>query len=156
GTKISTKMKTSAPIYISPTEMRLTLQQTATLDEQPFQVTNPDGSQVVYYSYLRGKLITAPSRQLLRDTDPVFQSLTNAGATVGPLPVMGPGQFTALAVQNPAAGPVVVTFQLQSTGATTTVMLPSVGRVMDDLSTLLGGAIVSAGDTVTVTSTSGV
>src|SRR5207253_3608983 len=85
-----------------------------------------------------------------------FQTLTHSIATVGPLPAMGLGQFTALAVQNPTAGPVVVTFQLQSTGATTTVMLPSGGRVMDDLSTLLGGAAVGAGDVVTVTATSGV
>lgn len=156
GTKMSTKMKTSTPVYIGPTEMQFTLQDTTTLDEQPIQVTNPNGSQVVFYSYLRGTLVASPSSELLRATDPIFQTLTRGTATIGPLPAMTPGQFTALAVQNPTAGPVVVTLQLQRTAATTTVMLPSCGRVMDDLSTLLGGAAVGPGDVVTVTATSGV
>lgn len=155
-TKIATKMKISTPVYVSPTEMRFSLQETTTMDQQPIQVTNPDGSQVVFYSYLRGTLIASPSHALLRDTDPIFQTTTHGVATIGPLTAMGPGQYTALAIQNPTDGPVAVTFQVQSTGATTIVMLPSSGRVIDDLSTLLGGAAIGAGDIVTVTSTSGV
>jgi hypothetical protein len=156
GTKISTKMRSSNAVYVSPTEMRFSLLETTTLDGQPIQANNPDGSQVVFYSYLRGKLVANPSSELLRNTDPVFQTLTHAVATVGPLPAMASGQYTALAVQNPTAGPVVVTFQLQRTGATAMVMLPSGGRIMDDLSVLLGGTEVGAGDMVTVTATSGV
>ena len=156
GTKIAAKMKISNATYISSTEMRFSLQDSTTMDTQPLQVVNPDGSQVVFYSYLRGAPVNKPSRALLQNTEPVFQALTHSLAVLGPLSANASGQFTALAVQNPSQGPVVVTFQLQSTGATTTVLLPSGGRVMDDLSSLLGGASVGVGDVVTVTATSGV
>jgi hypothetical protein len=156
ATKISAKMKISNVTYISSTEMRFSLQESVTMDTQPLQLGNPDGSQVVFYSYLRGAPVSKPSRVLLQNTEPVFQALTHSLAVVGPLSANAAGQFTALAVQNPSQGPVVVTFQLQSTGVTTTVLLPSGGRVMDDLSALLGGASVGAGDVVTVTATSGV
>lgn len=156
GTRVSTSMNTSPPIYISPTEFQFTLQQAATLDMQPVQAVNPDGSQVTFYSYLRGAPIYPASQPLLLQTEPIFQAQTHATATVGPLPALGAGQFTALAVQNPTPGPVAVSFQLQRTGASTIVQLPSGGRVMDDLSALLGGAPLSAGDIVTVTATSAV
>lgn len=156
GTKIAAKMRISNATYIGSTEMRFVLQESATMDSQPLLVSNPDGSQVVFYSYLRGAPVSIPSRSLLRHTEPVFQALTHSLAVVGPLGANAAGQFIALAVQNPSQGPVVVTFQLQSTGATTTVMLPAGARVMDDLSSLLGGASVAAGDVVTVTATSGV
>jgi hypothetical protein len=156
ATKITAKMKISNVTYISPTEMRFSLQESVTMDTQPLQVANPDGSQILFYSYLRGAPVSTPTRVLLQNTEPVFQVLTHSLAVVGPLNANAAGQFTALAIQNPSQGPVVVTFQLQSTGATTTVLLPSGGRVMDDLSSLLGGASVGAGDVVTVTATSGV
>jgi hypothetical protein len=66
------------------------------------------------------------------------------------------GQFVALAVQNPNPGPVSVTFQLQSTGATTSIVLPSGGRIKDELGALLGGLSVNAGDVVKVNATAGV
>jgi hypothetical protein len=155
GTKLITKMKISSPVYISSTEMRFSLQQTVAMDAQPIQVSNPDGSQVIFYSYLKGAPVYTPTRGLLQKTEPIFQTLTHGVATVGPLPASADGDFVALAVQNPTLGPVVVTFQLQSTGATSTVLLPSGGRVMDELSALVGG-VVPAGDVVTVTATSGV
>ena len=156
GTRIATKMRISNPVYISPNEMRFTLQQAATMDQQPIHVTNPDGSQVTFYSYLRGTLSQPPSRVILQHTDPIFQTLTHGVATVGPLPAATAGRFTAVAVQNPTAGPVVVTFQLQRTGAVSTVMLPAGGRVMDDVAALLGGIAVAAGDEINITATSGV
>jgi hypothetical protein len=149
-------MKTSSAVFISPTEMQFTLQETVALDQQRIVAANPDGSQVTYYSYLRGLLVQPPSRAILNNTDAIFQTLTHAVATVGPLPAMDANQFTGVAVQNPTAGPVVVTFQLQRTGDTATIMLPSGSRVMDELSVLLGGIPVTAGDVVNVTATSGV
>lgn len=155
GTKLTTKMKTSNTLYVSPTELQFTLQQAVVMDSQQFTVTNADGSQVSYFSYLRGTPVQKPTRELLRKTEPVFQTLTHGAATVGPLPALTHGDFVALAVQNPSLGPVVVTFQLQSTGAAATVLLPAGGRIMDELSALLGTS-VGAGDSVIVTATSGV
>jgi|SRR5579859_4569877 len=156
NTKIATKMKASQATYIGPGEMRFTLLQPATLDMQPIQVTNPDGSQVTYYSYLRGAPIQSPSRPLLQKTEPIFPIRTYSTAVIGPLPLNGPGQFTALAIQNPGTMPVTLTMTIQSSGATTMVTLPSGGRLMDEISAILGGANLLEGDVVTVNATSAV
>lgn len=155
-TKISTKMKTSQAIYVSPTQLQFTLQEAATMDSQPIQVNNPDGSQVVYYSYLRGTPIQTPSRSLLQATDPMFPTQTHVAATVGPLPAFATTQFGALAIQNPGPVAVNVTLTLQRTGASTTMVLPSGARVMDELSLLLGGASLLPGDVISMSATSGV
>jgi hypothetical protein len=155
-TKISARMKIGPAIYVSPTEIEFTLQEAATLDAQPIQVENQDGSKVLYYLYLRGKPIQAPSRVLLQNTDPMFPTQTLLSATVGPLPALQSFQFTALAIQNPGANPATVTLQLQRTGETNTIILPSGARVMDEISVLLGGASVLPGDIVQMSSTSGV
>jgi hypothetical protein len=146
GTKISAKIKINPAVYVSAT----------TMDSQPIQVTNPDGSQVTYYAYLRGISVHTPSRSLLLNTEPVFPTITHTSAVVGPLAAMSTGQFSALAVQNPSVGSVVVTFRLRSTGATSSILLPPGGRVMDDLCSLLGGAALSEGDIVDITASSGV
>ncbi len=156
GTKLSSKMKISNTTLISPNELRFTLQQTTTMDTQPILVQNPDGSQVTSYSYLKGAPVRTPARALLQITEPVFQTVTQSLARVGPVPALAPGQFVGFAVQNPTAGAVAVTFLLESTGATSSIVLPSGARVMDDLATLLGVPALTAGDVVTVTATSGV
>jgi len=155
GTKLSTKMNISNPVYISPTEMHFTLQQQTTLDTQPIQAVNPGGSQVTFYTYLRGALIAPPSRALLRNTEPIFQTVTHGVATVGPLPATSPGQFTALALQNPNPGPVSVTFFAPQTGAASTIVLQSGQRIMDDLQVLINAAL-NPGDTVQVNATSAI
>jgi hypothetical protein len=156
GTKLATKMKISSPVYISPSEMRFTLAEATTLDTQPIQAVNPDGSQVTFYSYLRGVPVATPSRALLQNAEPMFQAQTHGVAIVGPLQPLALGQFVAIAVQNPTPGPVAVTFYVARSGATSTIVLPSCGRLMDDLSSLLGGAGLNAGDIVTITATSSV
>ena len=155
ATKITAKMRLSPITYVSPTELRFTLlDSSTTMDMLALTAQNPDGSQVTYYSYLRGQLVNAPSRPLLHQTDPVFQSQLHGVATFH-VPALGLGQFEAIAVQNPTTGPVSLSFQLQSTGAVTMVTLPSGGRLMNDISSLLGTA-VAAGDSVVLTATSGV
>jgi hypothetical protein len=156
STKIVTKMRTTIATYISPTEMQFALTRGDTMDSQPITASNPDGSQATFYSYLRGSLIYAPSRDLLRQTDPIFQNITHGVATVGPIGNLAAGQYTALAIQNPTPGPVVVSFTHQTSGITTTVTLPSCTRVMDELGALLGGVTLLAGDQVLVRATSGV
>lgn len=155
GTKLVAKMRMSPITYISPTEIHFTLLDTATtIDMMALTAQNPDGSAVTYYSYLRGVPVSTPSIPLLRRIDPVFPGQTRGLATYR-VPVLGQGQFAAIAVQNPTQGPVVVTFQLQSTGAIATYTLPIGGRIMDEISSLLGST-ASPGDSVIVSATSGV
>jgi hypothetical protein len=156
-TKITGKMRMSNAVYDSPTEMHFTLlDSSTTMDMQPLTATNPDGSQLTYYSYLRGVPVKSPSTPLLQLTDPIFPLQTHGISTIGPLGAMGSGQYAAFAVQNPTQGPVVVTFFVNSTGEQTTVTLPPLGRVMDELTALLGGVALSPADTVTVFATAGV
>jgi hypothetical protein len=156
NTKLITKMKTSQAVFISPTEMDFTLTETTTLDSQPITAQNADGSTATFYSYLRGVPVSVPTRSMLQKAEPIFQLLTHGIATVGPLPALADGQFTALAVQNPSQGPVSVTFFHQRTAQVATVILPSGGRIMDELGALFGGLTIQAGDVVTVNATSGV
>ena len=152
ATKLTPKVHTSPARYVSPTEMDFTLlDATTTMDMLAVTAQNPDGSQVTYYSYLRGTLINLPSTVLLRHTDPVFQSQTHTSATFN-VPALAPGQFAAMAIQNPSTGPATVTLRVQSTGAITSFTLPSGGRIMDEISTLVS-ATVAAGDSVVVSST---
>ena len=156
NTKLTTKVKTSTPVLVSPTEMDFTLQETTTLDQQPIQAINPDGSHVTYYSYMRGVLIQTPSREILRRTEPIFPSASQITATINvQASSSSSAQFTAVALQNSNPGPVSIQFQLQSTGATATFVIPPGGRLMDDLATILGTE-VSPGDIVTISSTAGV
>lgn len=156
GTKLITKMRMSSPVYVSPTEMTFVLQTSTTLDSQPITAQNPDGSTATYYSYLRGVSVSLPSRAMLQNADPIFQSQTHGFATAAPLPVMAPWQFMAFAVQNPTEGPAVVTFYHQRTGVTATVLLPSCGRVMDEISALFNGLSLLPGDVISINATSGV
>ena len=155
-TKLTSKTRNSTPFYISPTEMGFYLLAETTLDSTPVTAQNPDGSMATYYSYLRGVKVSDPSRDILKKADPIFQTITHGFATIGPLPAMGAGQFMGLAVQNPTVGPVVVTFYNQRTGASSSVTLPSAGRIVDDLGALMNGLSLQPGDVISVNSTSGV
>jgi hypothetical protein len=154
-TRISTPLKTCNPTYISPTQMTIELHQAATLDNQPFQLKNPDGSQVTFYSYLRSVFVQAPTRALLTQTEPVFQQLTRTSANIGPIPALPATQFIGVALQNPSQNYVTVTLQRQNDGFTNTIVLSPFSKVMDTLSVLLGNT-VSAGETVTITAPSGI
>jgi hypothetical protein len=153
-TKLTAKMRMSPITYVSPTELRFTLLDTTTMDMLALTAQNPDGSQVTYFSYLRGALVKSPTRPLLLHTDPAFQSQTHSVATFT-IPALPSGQFAAVAVQNPTPGPVDITLQIRSTGAMTTFTLPFGGRIMDEISSLVGTTL-SAGDSVVVSAPSGV
>ena len=150
GTKVSTKLKTLQPVYVSPNEITLTLKAAAILDMQPFTVANPDGSQVTYYSYLRGVPVRAPVSPVLQATEPVFALMTQPSATLSP-DSCAAGQELAVAVQNPNPWPVPVAITDQSTAVEATQVLPSQGRIVDRVADLL-----AATGTVQVTATSGI
>jgi hypothetical protein len=153
GTKLTTKMKTSSAIFVSPTELHFTLNETATMDTQPITVQNPDGSQVTFYSYLRGAPVSAPSRPVLQATEPVFQALTHSLATVSAASCDA-NQYLALAIQNPNRAPVSVGFLNPATGAFSSLVLPPAGRIMDELGTLTGSAGLSGSDVLIIGATS--
>jgi hypothetical protein len=150
NTHLTTKFKTNTITFVSANEFDLTLKETTTLDSQIVTVVNPDGSTATYYSYLRGVMVRKPARVLLQQSEPAFPQQTHAIASLT-VPNLTSSQFVALALQNPNPGPLVVTFQLGA--QTSTVVLPSGYRVMDDLATLLNLPTVNPGDTVSVTST---
>ncbi len=153
-TKITSKMKISNAVYVSPTEMDFSLTETENLDNQPITVANTDGSQATFYSYLRGTPVYEPSRTFLRNVEPIFQSLTHAGSTVGPVPVLTTGQYWALGLQNPSKDSIAVTIVNQRTQIKSTIVLPAGERVLDDLGSLLNGTTIKAGDVIKVTATS--
>ena len=155
-TTLTAKMRMSATYYLSPTEMGFYLTAETPLDAMGLTATNPDGSTVTYYSYLRGIPVSKPSRPILEKADPIFQLITRGFATVGPLPAMPAGQLMGLALQNPTPGPAVVSFYNQRTGATSSLFLPPLGRIVDELGSLTNGIGLQAGDTLSINSTSGI
>ena len=149
-TKLNSTVRVTTPRVVSAEELEITLQEQTTMDMQSFTAFNPDGSSSTFFSYLRGKMQQTPVRTLLQAAEPAFQLQTHALATIT-IPAAGAGQFTGLALQNPNPGPVVVT--LQGGGQTAMIVLKSGDRVMDDLSTLLNGAVLNPGDIVSLFST---
>lgn len=143
STRINTKMKTTQAVYVSPHEMRLTLTSPATLDMQPVTAQNPDGSQVTYYSYLRGVPVRLPSTPLLQATEPVFGLATHASAKIS-ASACAANQDLAIAIQNPNPWPVSVVFTDDSTGATAVETIPSGGRLTDTIAAILGQRVATA------------
>ena len=155
STRVSTKFKTSSISFVNADEIDIVLKEQTTLDAQQVTVVNSDGLVDSYFSYARGVLVRKPSKPLLRISEPAFPQQTHAIASMT-VPSLNASQFAALALQNSDPGPLVVTLELDSaTGGhqTASVTLRSGARILDDLSTLLNGAQITAGDTVRLTST---
>jgi hypothetical protein len=152
GTRLTTKMKTSSAIFVSPTELRFTLNETAKMDTQPITAQNPDGSQVTFYSYLRGTPVAVPSRPVLQATEPVFQAIAHSLATVSAASC-GVNEYLAIAIQNPNRAPVSVGFLNQTTGSFSSLVLPPAGRMMDEVGTLTGSAALSGSDVLIIGAT---
>jgi hypothetical protein len=91
----------TAERVVSPTEIRFTLAEAATMTAARVRVDNPDGSRSIYYSYLHGLPAATSSRALLSATQPIFSGTARPVATVGPIPATNSMQYFALALQNP-------------------------------------------------------
>ena len=157
ATRLRTNVKTTSIQYVSPQEIAVTLRETTSLDGKSFQIQNPDNTSSEYYAYLRGTLLRAPSRTLLQSVEPAFSTQTHAVAQIGPVPDFGPAQFLGVALQNQNPGPVSVSLELRKADGNrvqSTIVLPSGTRIMDDISGLMDGADVSAGDVLRISSTS--
>ena len=87
--------------FMSPTEMRFTLQQAANLTGAEVRADNPDLSRSIYLSYTRGIAAATSGRSLLSLTRPIFSGRARTISTVGPVSAMNALQYAGLALQNP-------------------------------------------------------
>jgi hypothetical protein len=105
---------TSSIQYVSPTEIRVTVRSSGRLDGALIQVKNPDGSQDVYYSYMRAIRDGASSRPLLARTVPILPMNpaleVNVPSTISPM--VNADYFTALALEN--SGQLAANVQIQA------------------------------------------
>ena len=106
-------IKFSSIRVVSPEEIQFTLAEATEMTGKKIQVVNPDGSQDVYYSYLRGVPVGQSKQALLASALPIFSAMKYTQAVFGPM-APPPGQFTGLALQNPGLEPATVTVSLYS------------------------------------------
>lgn len=154
GTSLTTHIPTGAPVLVSPNLLQVILQKPAAIDGTIFEVSNPDGSQDKFYSYLRGTLVAQPSQPLLQATEPIFSSVTHAAGTVI-VPTLAGAQFAALGLQNPTPNPVTIQLRIAATGEAASLVLPSQARLLEDLSVLMGRTLFS-GEIIQIAATAGI
>ena len=149
-------IKSSSINLVSPEEIQFTLAETTNMTGQKIQLVNPDGSQDTYFSYMRGVALASSSYPLLAGAVPVFSSMTHTSAVFSP----AAAAFTGIAVQNPGLAAADVTVSLYSPAdvpmGSSTVILPSGYRLMQETSEWAQGATVVAGSYIVVTSTEAV
>ncbi len=147
-------IKSNSIRLVSPTEIDFTLAQDTNMSGQKIQVVNPDGSQDVYFSYLRGIPLGASNQPLLADATPIFSSQTYSSATFFPVRPAAASQFTGIALQNSQLGDVSVTVALYSAGGSllgsSVTTVPSGYRMMRDMAELTQGAIAPFGSFLVV------
>ncbi len=151
-TKVSLRgVNASAIQYVSPTEFRVTLRETGTLDGTLVTVQNPDNSIDTYYSYMRGVPVGESTQPLLAQTVPVF-SIATANEAILPPTIsaqVNPNYFTALALQNPNAATANVTVEAHTANGgllgSTVVTLGSGARISREVSEWFGAALPTGG-----------
>jgi hypothetical protein len=149
-TKISLRNANASSVqYVSPTEFRVTLHETALLDGVLITAQNPDNSTDTYYSYLRGVPVGQSNRSLLKKTVPVF-SINTAYEAILPSTIsslVNSNYFTALALQNPNSSAATVTVEAHASDGSLTgsvvVSLPSGMRIARELSEWFGAPLAT-------------
>lgn len=146
---------------VSPTEIDLTLGESADMHGKRIRVRNPDGSAGTYYSYLRASNLGASSRTLLASTVPIFSTATLSTGAFSPT-VFWPSpsaQFNGIALQNSSPGTVSATIALLSAAgaslAQSTISLPSYTRYVRELSEVFG-MLPPAGSSVRVSASAAI
>jgi hypothetical protein len=129
-------MKLSSINIVSPEEIDLTIAEAVQVTGKKIQVVNSDGSQNVYFSYMRGVAVGSSTRPLLAATLPVFSSQTHSQATFA-VPPGGAGAFTALAMQNPSQSDAIITLASYTSSNVlldqTTIRLPPGMKITRDI-----------------------
>ena len=146
-------VETRSVRYISSTEMRFTLAETAQLRGVRLRAENSD-FRSEYYAYMRGTTTTVSSRALLAATEPIFSVTPRADATLGPFPLSSESQYAGLALQNPTPLDVAVEISLYDGDGTlryrTSRTLARQQRLAMELSELLDGVSPPSGSSVAV------
>src|SRR5215469_5897690 len=142
GTQVQlSSIKASSITVVSPTEIQIVLAESAQMTGKKIQVTNPDGSQDTYFSYMRGTLLGQSNQPLLSSAVPIFYSPTYSRALLATADI-ATGEFTGVAVQNPNLATANVTFTLFTLGnaplGTSTIVIPPGNRIMHEMSELTG------------------
>jgi hypothetical protein len=142
GTQVQlSNIKASSITVVSPQEIQIVLAEAAQMTGKKIQVTNPDGSQDTYFSYMRGIAFNPSSQPLLASAIPIFSSVTYSRAVFASAAATA-SVFGGIAVQNPNPGAATVTFALFSSSDTplgsSTVIVPSGNRMMNDMAELTG------------------
>jgi hypothetical protein len=142
GTQVQlSNVKTSSISVVSPQDIQLVLAEPTQMAGKKIQVTNPDGSQDTYFSYMRGTPLGSSNEPLLASALPIFSSVTYSQAVFASA-ASSSSEFSGIAVQNPNLAPANVTFTLFSSSntplGTSTISIPSGYRLMRELSELTG------------------
>ncbi len=142
GTQVQlSNIKASSITAASPQDIQIVLAEPTQMTGKKIQVTNPDGSQDTYFSYMRGIPLGESSQTLLASALPIFSSVTYSQAVFAPA-ASSTSQFSGIAVQNPNLAPATVTFALFSSSnsplGSSTIVIPSGNRLMRDMAELAG------------------
>jgi hypothetical protein len=161
GFQEKTQLQTNAKIgpvqFVSPYEIQFTIAESTDMTGKRIEVTNPDGSRDVYFSYLRGIPALISARPLLQRSEPAFSGWTYSQATFGPLVPDTGDHYAALALQNPGLQPVIIELQLYTAAGeaagNATLTLASGARILAELSEVMGGLSAPPGGYVGVRAT---
>jgi hypothetical protein len=144
GTQVQlSNIKASSITVVSPQEIQIVLAEPTQMTGKKMQVTNPDGSNDTYFSYMRGIPLGQSEQPLLASAVPIFSSATYSQAVFSSGDA-GIGEFSGIAVQNPNLAPATVTFNLFSVSNVplggSTIVVPGGYRMMRDMSEVTGVA----------------
>ena len=142
GTQVQlSSIKASSITVVSSTEIQIVLAEPAQMTGKKIQVTNPDGSQDTYFSYMRGTLLGQSNQPLLSSAVPIFSAVAYSKAVFATTDITT-GEFTGLAVQNPNLATANVAFTLFTSAnaplGTSTIVIPPGNRIMHEMSELTG------------------
>lgn len=142
GTQVQlSNIKASSITVTGPQEIQIVLAESTQMTGKKIQVTNPDGSQDTYFSYMRGIPFNPSSQSLLASAIPIFSSVTYSQAAFASADTTT-SEFTGIAVENANSGAATMTFALFSSSDTplgsSTVVVPSGNRMMNSMAELTG------------------
>lgn len=142
GTQVQlSNIKSASVAVASPQDIEIVLAEPTQMTGKKIQVTNPDGSQDTYFSYMRGIPLGQSSQPLLAAALPIFSSVTYSQAVFAPA-ASSTSRFSGIAVQNPNLAPAAVDFTLFSSSnaplGSSTIVIPSGNRLMRDMAELTG------------------
>jgi len=152
-TSLRANVDATKGVFVSPTEMRFTLEESAEIRGMRIRASNPE-NQTTYYAYMRGITAKVSHRALLSMTEPIFGTAQRKVATLGPFGSVRSNQYVAIGLQNPNRSDVRVTLSLYSRNGSLvdrdSLVLATRRRLALSVAELLGGTVPSAGSVLVV------